>query len=96
MNLMDIFFIMDNVNSFVVVGCNVKVLLIYIKFNMLVCELICNINKDLFSYNVFFFDKIGCLNNSLLYKYDVCIENILEEIVCYGDRCCYVRLFNEL
>lgn len=95
MNLTDTPFIMDNVNSLVAVGCNAKVSLTHIKPNMLVCELICNTNKDPPSYNVPFLDKTGCSNNSLSYKYDVCTENTPEETACHGDRCCHVRLPNE-
>ncbi|CAH8352841.1 unnamed protein product [Eruca vesicaria subsp. sativa] len=96
MNLTGSPFFIDDVNSFIAVGCNAKVSLTHIKPSMVGCELTCNTGKDKPSKNIPFLDKIGCSNNSLSYKYADCTENKPdEELECNGNGCCQVKLTNE-
>lgn len=93
-------FFIDSKNSLIAVGCNSKVSLMYIKPNMVGCELSCNTNKDSHSNNtsnsIPFVDKTGCSSNVLSYSQDQdCPEKKPEETGCNGNGCCEASLPNE-
>ncbi|XP_010438084.1 PREDICTED: wall-associated receptor kinase-like 18 isoform X2 [Camelina sativa] len=97
-------FFIDSTNSLIAVGCNSKVSLMYIKPNMVGCELTCNTNKDSHSNNTskdshsnsIPFIETGCSSNILSYSQDQdCTEKKPEETGCSGNGCCQASLPTE-
>ncbi|CAH8274744.1 unnamed protein product [Arabidopsis lyrata] len=95
MNFTDTPFFIGSTNSLIAVGCNSKVSLMYIKPNMVGCELSCNTSKDSHSNSIPFVET-GCSSNVLSYSQDQgCTEETPEETGCNGNGCCQANLPNE-
>ncbi|XP_010432907.1 PREDICTED: wall-associated receptor kinase-like 18 [Camelina sativa] len=88
-------FFIDSTNSLIAVGCNSKVSLMYIKPNMVGCELSCNTSNDSHSNSIPFVET-GCSSSVLPYSQDQdCTEKKPEETGCNGNGCCQASLPNE-